>query len=282
MTGFNGSFTFNSLTNFQITQQDLHAGFTPAQIRADCRGSSPAGTPICGGASLFAITKGNSLLQNNYADLGFYAQDERRLRSNITVNYGLRYEWQNQLNDKGGLAPRLGIAWGLGKSRQGSPKAVLRAGFCVFYDRFKQQYLEQAQLLNGITQQSFIVTSPDFYPNLPIPAQLAAAQTSPTIYQVDPGLRTHTPFSLASLSKSSLAKSRMLLLLTLIRAVCTLCSCATSTRRYPPILTRRIARSAATPIFISTFPAATSSKINSSLMEPYALASGFPFSVTTL
>jgi len=35
--------------------------------------------------------------------------------------------------------------------------------------------------LNGITQQSFIVTNPDFYPNLPTPAQLASAQTSPTV-----------------------------------------------------------------------------------------------------
>jgi len=196
LTGFNGSFTFNSLTNYQITQQDLQAGFTPAQIRADCRGTSPAGTPICGGASLFAITAGSSLVQNNYADLGFYAQDEWRLRPNITVNYGLRYEWQNQLNHQGGLAPRLGIAWGLGKTKPGSPKAVLRAGFGVFYDRFKQQYLEQAQLLNGITQQSFIVTNPDFFPNLPTPAQLAAAQTSPTVYQVDPNLRN--PYTIQS------------------------------------------------------------------------------------
>jgi hypothetical protein len=130
-TGFNGAFTFNSLTNYQITGQDLQAGFTPAQIRADCRGTSVSG-PICGGASKFTVTTGNSLVQNNYADLGFYVQDEWRLRPNITVNYGLRYEWQNQLNDKGGLAPRLGVAWGLGKTKQGSPKAVLRAGFGVF------------------------------------------------------------------------------------------------------------------------------------------------------
>jgi hypothetical protein len=195
LTGFNGSFTFNSLTNYQITQQDLQAGFTPAQIRADCRGTSPAG-PICGGASLFTVTTGNSLVQNNYADLGFYAQDEWRLRPNITVNYGLRYEWQNQLNDRGGLAPRLGVAWGVGKTKQGSPKAVLRAGFGIFYDRFKQQYLEQAQLLNGITQQSFVVTDPDFYPNLPTPAQLAAAQTSPTVYQVNPNL--NNPYTMQS------------------------------------------------------------------------------------
>ncbi len=195
LTGFNGAFTFDSLTNYQITQQDLQASFTPAQIRADCRGTSATG-PICGGASKFTVTMGNSLAQNNYADLGFYAQDEWRLRPNITVNYGLRYERQNQLNDKGGLAPRLGIAWGLGKTKQGSPKAVLRAGFGVFYDRFKQQYLEQAQLLNGITQQSFVVTNPDFFPNLPTPAQLAAAQTSPTVYQVDPNLKN--PYTIQS------------------------------------------------------------------------------------
>jgi TonB dependent receptor len=196
LAGFNGSFTFNSLTNYQITEQDLQAGFTPAEIRADCRGTSNTGTPICGGASKFALTAGNSLVQNNYADLGFYAQDEWRLRPNITVNYGVRYEWQNQLNDKGGLAPRLGIAWGLGKTKQGSPKAVLRGGFGIFYDRFKQQYLEQAQLLNGITQQSFVVTNPDFFPSLPTPAQLAAAQTSPTVYQVDPNLKN--PYTIQS------------------------------------------------------------------------------------
>jgi Carboxypeptidase regulatory-like domain/TonB dependent receptor len=200
LTGFNGSFTFNSLTNYQITQQDLQAGFTPGQIRADCRSTDitgkPVFPPVCGGASQFALTTGNSLLQNNYADLGFYAQDEWRLRPNITVNYGLRYEWQNQLNDKGGLAPRLGVAWGIGKTKQGSPKAVIRAGFGVFYDRFKQQYLEQAQLSNGITQQSFIVSNPDFYPNLPTPAQLAAAQTAPTVYQVDPNLKN--PYTIQS------------------------------------------------------------------------------------
>src|SRR6266404_4043364 len=200
LTGFNGSFTFNSLTNYQITQQDLQAGFTPGQIRADCRSTDitgkPVSPPVCGGAGQFALTTGNSLLQNNYADLGFYAQDEWRLRPNITVNYGLRYEWQNQLDDKGELAPRLGIAWGLGKTKQGSPKAVLRAGFGIFYDRFKQQYLEQAQLLDGITQQSVVVTNPGFYPNLPTPAQLAAAQTSPTVYQVDPNLRN--PYTIQS------------------------------------------------------------------------------------
>src|SRR5579863_2504158 len=195
-TGFNGSFKFNSLTSYQITEQDLQAGDTPVQIRADCRGVDPAGNPICGGASQFDLTTGSPAVQNDYFDIGLYVQDEWRVRSNITVNAGLRYERQNQINDNGGFAPRLGVAWGLGKTKQGAPKAVLRGGFGIFYDRFQQQYLEQAILLNGVTQQSYVVTNPDFYPNLPNAAQLAAAQTSPAIYQVDPHLKT--PYTMQS------------------------------------------------------------------------------------
>jgi hypothetical protein len=194
--GFNSSFTFDSLVSYQITEQDLQSGFSPDQIRADCRDASSSGTPVCGGASLFAITTGNSLVANTYFDLGIFAQDEWRIRPNITFSYGLRYERQNQIDDNGGFAPRLGAAWGIGKTKQGAPKAVLRAGFGIFYDRFKQQYLEQAQLLNGVTQQSFVVTNPDFFPTLPTSAELAAAQTSPTIYQVDPHLKN--PYTMQS------------------------------------------------------------------------------------
>ena len=195
-TGFNGFFKFNSLTSYQITAQDLQAGFTPVQIRADCRGVDPSGNPICGGASQFDQTLGNAGVRNDYFDIGLYVQDEWRVRSNVTVNAGLRYERQNQINDGGGFAPRLGVAWGLGKTKQGAPKAVLRGGFGIFYDRFQQQYLEQAQLLNGITQQSYVVTNPDFFPGLPTAPQLAAAQSSPTIYQVDPHLKT--PYTMQS------------------------------------------------------------------------------------
>ena len=53
-------------------------------------------------------------------------------------------------------------------------KTVLRAGYGIFYDRFSQDLILQAQRLNGTTQQQFVVNQPDFYPNIPSPATLAA------------------------------------------------------------------------------------------------------------
>src|SRR5262249_4393326 len=99
-------------------------------------------------------------------------------------------ETQNQINDKANLAPRIGIAWGIDPGQKGQPKTVLRAGWGIFYDRFGQDLLLQAQRLNGVTQQRFIVNDPDFFPNIPTAVELAASATSPTIYQVDPKLKS--------------------------------------------------------------------------------------------
>ncbi len=71
-----------------------------------------------------------------------------------------------------------------------APKIVLRAGFGIFYDRFTYELALQQQRLNGITQQQFIVTNPEFFlANTPDPSTLPAGATSPTIYQANPNLR---------------------------------------------------------------------------------------------
>jgi hypothetical protein len=175
--GFNGTFTFDSLAAYQVTQQGIANGLTPAQIRA-------AG----GGASQFSITQGQPLTENTYADAGLYVEDDWRIRPNLTASYGLRYETQNGIGDHLDFAPRLGISWGLGSSKT-TPKTVIRAGWGIFYDRFSQNSILQAERLNGVNQQQFVVNSPDFYPNIPTAAALAGAITSPTIYQISPNIR---------------------------------------------------------------------------------------------
>ena len=175
---FNGTFTFNSLDAYQITEQGIAAGWTPAQIRA-------AG----GGAGQFAITYGTPAVVVTYYDVGLYFSDDWRWKPNFTISYGLRFETQNDIHDNGDLAPRVSFAWGLGKGP--TPKTVLRAGWGMFYDRFDEQYIRQADRLNGTTQQQFIVDQPDFYPYVPPQGSplLNTAKTFPTSYQLAPNLR---------------------------------------------------------------------------------------------
>ena len=181
-SGFNGSYNFSSITAYQITVAGLQAGLTPAQIRA-----------MGGGASQFTVVGGYPLSDVSVIDLGLYAQDEWKVKPNFTFSYGLRYETQTGIPYEGNWAPRLSVAYGLGHSK--APKTVLRAGYGIFYDRFSYDYLLEAERFNGITQQQYVVSNPNFYPLIPTPAQLSQLATnSPTSYQVANNL--HVPYTL--------------------------------------------------------------------------------------
>ncbi len=110
------------------------------------------------------------------------------MRPNLTLSYGLRYEWQTNISDHGDFAPRLGFAWAPGSAKNGRQKTVIRGGFGMFYDRVDESLIKQAFLLNGINQLSYTVTNPDTFPNAPSLANLSPAQNS--IYRLDPNLRS--------------------------------------------------------------------------------------------
>ncbi|HVO61557.1 MAG TPA: carboxypeptidase regulatory-like domain-containing protein [Terriglobales bacterium] len=183
--GFNGQFTFSSLAAYQGAQQALAAGqpipavFLPSQ---------------------FSLTAGLPRASAHEFDSGLYVQDDWRLMPNVTLTYGLRMESQTGINDHFDPAPRVAIAWGVGRGRKSSPKTVIRAGFGMFYSRFKEDYILQANRLNGVTQQQYIVSSPDtsFYPNIPSVSTLQSlgAASFPTTYQLDPHL--HSPYIMQS------------------------------------------------------------------------------------
>ena len=185
-TNFNGTYTFPSLDAYQITEQGLAQGLKPAQIRANG-----------GGASQLLIVTGNPVAHVNLFDVGLYAEDDWRLRPNMTLNLGLRFETQNDIGFTPDFGPRVGFAWGFGGAK--SPKTVLRAGFGIFYDRFGRSQsqtfgnpLLQAERLNGVNQQQYVVAQPDIFPVIPSAetlSMLPANKISPTVYQIAPSLQ---------------------------------------------------------------------------------------------
>lgn len=173
--GYNGSFTFTSLNTYRATLQGLAAGLPFAQIVANG-----------GGAQQFSLNSGIPLVGVNQLDAGLFFQDDWRVRPNISLSLGLRFETQSNISNKINFAPRFGLAWGLGKpSSMGRPKTVLRIGGGVFYDRFGEDLVLQARRLNGVVQQQYIVSFPQFYPNFPTPAELSQFQRSSTTRIVD-------------------------------------------------------------------------------------------------
>jgi hypothetical protein len=174
------------LEAYQITLKGQAAGLPFATIQA-----------MGGGASFYTLavnSTGRAATDVTYVDGALFVQDDWKLRPNITLSGGLRYETQNSLGDHADFAPRVGFAWGIGaKGKTGSPKMVLRGGFGIFYDRFTEDLLLTQQLNNGITQQTFLVQNPAFFnPNAVVPPSgfNSATLTPQTIYQSNSNLRT--------------------------------------------------------------------------------------------
>ena len=103
---YNGQFTFPTLDSYEIEQQGLAQGLTPAQIRANG-----------GGASQFTVTAGQPSATILTGDLGLYAEDEWKVSKSLTLDYGTRFETQSAIPDHADWAPRAGFAWGGGATR---------------------------------------------------------------------------------------------------------------------------------------------------------------------
>ncbi len=186
LNGFNGTFTFLggtgpaldvnnqpiagtlvNLTALQVYQRTLlgeQLGLTAAQIRA-----------LGGGASQFTLSAGKALTSIDQFDIGLFFNDDWRVKPNLTFSYGLRYETQTNIGDYGDIAPRFGLAWGIDGKGNKAAKTVLRAGAGIFYDRIADTVSLAAQRYNGLTQQSYFLQNPDFFPNLPSASLLASA-----------------------------------------------------------------------------------------------------------
>jgi hypothetical protein len=170
---FAGTFIFSSLQEYRRVLQGI-PGARPAQ---------------------FTIAGGNPQARVNQFDLGGFLQDDWRLKPNFTLSLGLRFESQTNIGDKIDLAPRVAFAWAPWGANNGKrPRTVIRGGGGIFYTRVDEELTLQADRFNGINQQRFIVSGPNFFPNVPATQTLLAASLPQTTRLVSPDLKT--PYSM--------------------------------------------------------------------------------------
>ena len=177
---FSGSYTFPSYAAL--------AARTPSRYRQSFAGAGTEG----------ATTHPNS------TEYGFFLLDDWRATSELTLNLGVRYDYQRlakppitnsnaallaagfdtgfRPNDKNNIAPRLGLSYAFDE------KTVIRGGYGIFYGRTPSIMTGTAHSQNGIQVVAIDInctTSPALCPTYPsvfqsIPANVAAV--TPNLY----------------------------------------------------------------------------------------------------
>jgi hypothetical protein len=167
-------------------------------------------TPGARNYTLYTQSFGASRIQFSTWDFSTYVQDEWKVRRNITLNYGLRYEYIKmpdvqfpnpaiqqtlQLPESStDFGPRVGIAWDI----TGDGKSVLRGGYGIYYGRIENSSIQSALLSTAAPGSvlTFNFSSPTAstpvapaYPN-----RLAAAPTGgaakPSVFFFSQNLQT--------------------------------------------------------------------------------------------
>jgi len=181
---FSGAYTFNSLASYEL------------------------GVPNASGERYVQAFAGDgttgATTHPDIDEYSFFVQDEWRVRPDVTVNAGLRYDLQkfakpqvrnpdsqlasagidtSTLNtDANNFGPRLGVAW--------SPKGrayVVRAGYGLFYGRTPSIMVGTAHSNNGINVQTITFTGNQVptYPATFTSIPGGAAIPKPTIFVFD-------------------------------------------------------------------------------------------------
>ncbi len=175
----NTSIQISSLEQYRRTLLFQKLGYPMATIRS-----------LGGGASQFSIAGGNprvSVGQNQYEA---FAQDDWRIRPNLTLSIGFRHEQQTDITlDPVPVAPRVSLAWSPGSTSAKPGKTVIRVGAGVFFDRFGTYPLVQTNRFNGVTQQQYLVANPDFYGTIPALSTLAAQKQPPVTWKYGPDMK---------------------------------------------------------------------------------------------
>ena len=179
-SGYNGAYTFSSLTAFALGQY-----------------------------SLYTQNNGQPLYRIGFPTYGLYIGDTYKATSNLTLNIGFREDWQvypqpplnpalpltgKYNNDYDRWAPRVGFAWHV------LPRTVIRGGTGYFRAFLSSKNYITATTTNGLASLRSSLSlsynsalAPDaqslVFPNI-LPQSSSLFAASPNVNVIDPGLKT--------------------------------------------------------------------------------------------
>jgi hypothetical protein len=112
-------------------------------------------------AGFFTVTTAGGLtpqaneihLRNNYNAL--FLQDDWRFHPRLTLNFGMRWDYDSEFVTKRNLSPRVGFAW------QATSKTVVRGHYGLFYDQFRLGLVRDVPAFGGADRR---VVQPFSYP----------------------------------------------------------------------------------------------------------------------
>ena len=155
---------------------------------------------------LFGQTLGNPSLNYNSLFNGYFAQDSWKPVRNLTISYGLRYDIyrmpganknspfppsQHFDTDAKNVAPRFGLAYGLGKNE----RTVIRASTGIFYDPPQTDLYRRSILNNGSSNFVTFTTIPGTpyapaFPNMLPSLAMGLSPLPPNITTISPNFAT--------------------------------------------------------------------------------------------
>jgi hypothetical protein len=115
-----------------------------------------------------------------YTEMALFGQDDWRIKPNVTLNLGLRYErvpaangfYSNVKTDNNNFAPRTGVAWDV----KGDGRTVVRGGYGLTYDQFFLNIPLLAQATPPFQRRIQDTTGAFRYPTIPADRDISPAE----------------------------------------------------------------------------------------------------------